>query len=68
MSNALVKSESNDIELIISPDKSLIHASQSEKEAALTQLFVGLTNVITKHDCSVDISDPLNIKVKKNEH
>jgi len=52
-------------EVIISTVNHLHCASQEDKNNALSLLFIGLTDAITKHGCCVDISDPLNIKISK---
>ena len=53
-------------EITISINQDLLSkATQPEKDAALANLFIGLSTAITKYECDVDSSDPLNIVVSR---
>ncbi|MGZ4968014.1 MAG: hypothetical protein ACXV8O_01235 [Methylobacter sp.] len=52
-------------EVVISKSPAMEHATEAEREAAIADLFSGLTDAITKHGCQVDLSDPVNIRVTK---
>lgn len=62
--NTDIDKQKKHIDVTISIDKSLFYADKNTKNEALTTLFVGLTNAIRNHGCNVDITDPLNIKIR----
>lgn len=52
-----------EFEMVITPQ--FENASQAVKNLELARLFIGLTRAITDHNCHVDISDPMAIRVVK---
>jgi hypothetical protein len=58
-----------DSEVTISMNEPLLlQATQQERDSALTTLFIGLTKAITDYGCAVDISDPMNIKISRQNN
>lgn len=65
--NALMAWQCGQNEVFITIDEAKLQAASQKERIALTgDLFLGLTRAIKDYGCTVDISNPENIRISKD--